>query len=759
MTSTASQPTAPNTADPTTSPTHPLPHQIRLLTYNFFLRPPLIGFDHKSSRLHHFITTQLPHYDVIAFQEVFAAGSNRQDVLIEAAKKEGYEYCVCAERQPVWRGCVDAGLVVLSRYPVVAREEVTFGRGVHSDWLAAKGILYAKLHLPQINQHIQLFTTHLQASYDGDSTPLDSPSARVRVDQLRIFHGFIRECLMKHGGDGSLIDPVFAMGDFNVDSRGGKDDGVSHGEEYLRMMDILQGEEKDFKFIDIPYRDLGVHPITTGTIHQGSQPSDSKSIDYIFLVAEGDKATDELTAPNTARDKQDGNGDEPRQDPNVDVLPKSSEAVGAAWKVMDTRVEEFKVDSQPFTNLSDHFGLSTTAARSQLSLNTAMSVPRVLIVGGSFAGVTAALALHKLGDKVEITVVDKRDQMFVNIGALRALVDETYIEKVWVPYTNMFKGAGSDKRKIVQGIVTEVHSKHVKLTDDSTIEFDYLVFATGSTYSSPIKSSAAKAEEGKKEQKEILEAIKKASSVLIVGGGSVGIELAGEVKVDFPDKKVTLVNSGADLLSNTALSAKTKAKTKAELERLGVDVILSDKVIRPESDTGAYHLETRTLTTESGKEIASDVQIFALGNGKYNSDPILALLSEVEGLQQSDLVDDRGRIKTKTTTQIAAGGDSTSRIFVVGDVSNLDETVAFLAGKEAEIAAKNITTLITAKAGTTPKLAEYKPMGGGIMLISIGRTGGVAQLPFGTFGNWVSKNIKSKTLFVPKYRTMLNATS
>ena len=43
--------------------------------------------------------------------------------------------------------------------------------------------------------------------------------------------------------------------------------------------------------------------------------------------------------------------------------------------------------------------------------------------------------------------------------------------------------------------------------------------------------------------------LEKSESVLIVGGGAVGVELAGEIAETYPDKKVTLVHSGTTLVT------------------------------------------------------------------------------------------------------------------------------------------------------------------------------------------------------------------
>lgn len=67
----------------------------RVLTYNMFLRPPLVKSnpsDFKELRLSLFCDQVLPHFDIIALQEVFELGSSRQARLISAAKRHGYNY-------------------------------------------------------------------------------------------------------------------------------------------------------------------------------------------------------------------------------------------------------------------------------------------------------------------------------------------------------------------------------------------------------------------------------------------------------------------------------------------------------------------------------------------------------------------------------------------------------------------------------------------------------------------------------------------
>jgi hypothetical protein len=93
---------------------------IRVLTYNLYLRPPLInsnGNDWKNERLHEFIKL-LPEYDVVCLQEVFALGSRRQDNLVKAARQQGFHVVKCIPPPFLSLKFIDAGVLILSRFPV-----------------------------------------------------------------------------------------------------------------------------------------------------------------------------------------------------------------------------------------------------------------------------------------------------------------------------------------------------------------------------------------------------------------------------------------------------------------------------------------------------------------------------------------------------------------------------------------------------------------------------------------------------------------
>ncbi|KAH6589715.1 hypothetical protein BASA61_005528 [Batrachochytrium salamandrivorans] len=234
---------------------------VKILTYNLFLRPPGIhsgNGDYKWERLRLFASLQLSQYDVVAVQECFAFGTTRRTELIRMAKEAGLIYhCACPI--PSWAaGQVDGGLLIVSRLRITSSDFMAYPRGVHSDWLAAKGVLHAQIDLGQ-GRNLMLFSTHTQASYEANP-PLSSPILHLLV------------------------------GDLNTDGRLSREDGVGHSAEYRAMINNLEGssnsnerlhqatddptlEKGALEVIDVAYTNLHEHPVTTSSL--GPYPSGS----------------------------------------------------------------------------------------------------------------------------------------------------------------------------------------------------------------------------------------------------------------------------------------------------------------------------------------------------------------------------------------------------------------------------------------------------------------------------------------------------
>ncbi|KAI8825272.1 Endonuclease/exonuclease/phosphatase [Fimicolochytrium jonesii] len=330
----------------------------RILTLNFFLRPPGISEpsskgDWKGERATLFADLEFANYDIISFQETFGALSDRRKKLIAAAKEKGFIYHAAGKVPSVATLRIDAGLLVLSRFPVTVTEEWTFQRGTEiGDWFAAKGVLYSKIQLQAASEStkektLHLFSTHFQST--------DSPKALIlRHKQYHQSKAFIDSTLAKHAPKfNSDTDTVLFVGDMNVDARASGDDGVGHGREYLTMKEIYEGgslgdgakgEEKPanaasapkYEIGDICYETMGEHPITTSRLRVGPnhEAPDRKCIDFILQfrpLSATAAPTDDTTTTTTTP---------------------------PAVKFDRVRIEKFVIDNQPFSFLSDHFGVA-----------------------------------------------------------------------------------------------------------------------------------------------------------------------------------------------------------------------------------------------------------------------------------------------------------------------------------------------------------------------------------------------------------------
>lgn len=146
--------------------------------------------------------------------------------------------------------------------------------------------------------------------------------------------------------------------------------------------------------------------------------------------------------------------------------------------------------------------------------------------------------------------------------------------------------------------------------------------------------------------------IKSAKSVLIVGGGPTGVELAGEIAVDFPDKKVTIVHKGSRLLEY--IGPKASRKTLKWLQTKKVDVKLEQSV-----DLDSFSNENKTYQTSLGETIRADTHFLCIGKPLGS-----AWLKET--LLKDDL-DGHGRIQVDEHLRVKGK----SNIFAIGDITDI----------------------------------------------------------------------------------------
>ena len=174
-----------------------------------------------------------------------------------------------------------------------------------------------------------------------------------------------------------------------------------------------------------------------------------------------------------------------------------------------------------------------------------MSTETILILGGSFAGISAAhFALKhvipqlptKDGVTYNVTLVNPSKDLWWRIAAPRESVSKQMMpsDKTFYPIEPAFTYA-FPKFKFVQGTATHVDSAGQTVSietvsgEQQSIQYAALVIATGFTTPSPLFTQTTDREALENVHTAFQEGLKSAKTVVIGGGGPVGVETAGEV--------------------------------------------------------------------------------------------------------------------------------------------------------------------------------------------------------------------------------------
>ncbi len=363
------------------------------------------------------------------------------------------------------------------------------------------------------------------------------------------------------------------------------------------------------------------------------------------------------------------------------------------------------------------------------------SFPRVVIVGGGFAGLAVARGLED--QELQVVLIDKHNYHTFQPLLYQVATGGLEPDSIAFPLRKRFNDVDNFYFRLAE--VTNVNAeKNIIETSIGNLEYDKLVIATGSTTNffgnTNIKKFAM-------EMKSVPQALNIRSLVLenfeealleknlekrlalmnfvIVGGGPTGVELAGalaEMKKgilpkDYPDldirqMKINLIQSSGELLKG--MSKKASEKAEDFLIKLGVDVWKNLRVLDYNGVTvktdGEDHFDAETVIWAAG--VKGDV---------------------IEGLEGTCLVERANRFKVSKYSKILGY----ENVYAVGDVACM-ETEGYSYGhpmmaqpaiQQGKLLAKNI---ILELKGKKLKPFIYNDKGS---MATIGRNKAVVDLP------------------------------
>jgi NADH dehydrogenase/putative oxidoreductase len=257
-------------------------------------------------------------------------------------------------------------------------------------------------------------------------------------------------------------------------------------------------------------------------------------------------------------------------------------------------------------------------------------LPRVVIVGAGFAGVSCAAALRNA--PVAVTLIDRSNFHLFQPLLYQVATAALSPGDIASPVRQLFRD--SFNIRALLGAVTGIDTEAQRVSASGhEIPYDYLVLATGATHSyfgqdawAPYATGLKRIEDALEIRRRILTAFEQAEAAeddlqraslltfLIVGGGPTGVELAGAIaelarfgmdkefrSFDPAQARVILVQSAPRLLP--AFPDSLAVIAHRSLEKLGVEVLLGSRVEGIDADGVAI----------SGKRVAARTVLWAAG--------------------------------------------------------------------------------------------------------------------------------------------------
>ena len=227
-------------------------------------------------------------------------------------------------------------------------------------------------------------------------------------------------------------------------------------------------------------------------------------------------------------------------------------------------------------------------------------LPHVLVIGGGFAGLWATRALASA--PVRITLVDRCNHHLFQPLLYQVATAGLSSPDIAAPLRHILRKQRNVEVRLAEVRNIDPTDKQVTLDDGSTLDFDYLLLASGATHAYFGHDEWARHAPGLKTlddalqlRRHLLLAFERAEaepdpelraawlSFAIVGGGPTGVELAGTLaeiarhtlknefrNINPSDARVRLVEAGPRVLSSFPEDLSEKARR--QLEKLGVEV-------------------------------------------------------------------------------------------------------------------------------------------------------------------------------------------
>lgn len=205
------------------------------------------------------------------------------------------------------------------------------------------------------------------------------------------------------------------------------------------------------------------------------------------------------------------------------------------------------------------------------------SSQNVVVIGGSFAGITLARRLaESLPSGYKVVLIEKNSHFNYTFNFPRYSVVPEREQRAFIPYTGIMANTPKGIFEQVQDVAVGVREGDVvEMASGRKIPFAYLAIATGVTQSPPAKLLACEKADACGELRVLQTRIQDARRIAIVGAGAVGVQMAGDIKSFYPEKSVLLIHSRQQLMSS--FGVRLHEYVLGKLQTMGIDIMLGER--------------------------------------------------------------------------------------------------------------------------------------------------------------------------------------
>lgn len=321
---------------------------------------------------------------------------------------------------------------------------------------------------------------------------------------------------------------------------------------------------------------------------------------------------------------------------------------------------------------------------------------RIVVIGGGLS------FMHAVDDNTHVTAIVGNDFLEWSIAATYFLVNDSKHMDYVCPNMADWKKPGVE---YIVGTAASVNAseKTVTVTGESKeqqVPYDALVVATGSRLPY-VNLQPGIGLAGRQQQvKQFADAIRAANTIVLNGPGAVGLEMAGDIRAVYPEKKVILLSRSGNVMGTHPEKLQKKfadqlKKMEIEVIKATVDRSMTEPILTPGT------LELSDVDEKTPLSLKYDVYVPC-----YQQGPNTDFLRPVEGI-----LNQRGQIKVNDRLQSMVHPE----VFAVGTSdSTLGHPIAGALTAQSKTVAANVNRFLQGqdlKAHAPPKMGTLeRPM-------------------------------------------------